>query len=172
MDANKIRNYVNAHSDEFNIVDNIAAVVAGAATYETTKRLLYPTYYRGGGLVRSGCTVLQAFAAIEVGSRVRNKSRKIRQGIVCISRQEEIGDLKEYQTIVMPTEELAKEVMDAIYDVYEAKGSLTVADLYDAAGLSSRYTDSQIGWTDISCFRITETEDHKHLIDVPAAMKL
>lgn len=172
MDANKIRSYVNAHSEEFNIVDNIAGVVAGAATYETTKRILYPTYYRGGGLVRSGCTILQAFSAIEVGSRVRNKCRKIRQGLVCISRQEEIGDLKEYQTVIVPDHQIAEEIMNDISQIFEQKNVVTVADLYDVAGLSSTHKDSTIGWTDISCFRITETEDKKYLIDVPVAMKL
>lgn len=59
--------------------------------------------------------------------------------------------------------------MDEIVDTYRM---VSVADLYDLAGVSGEHTDNKYGWTDISSARVVRTMDGDYVIKLPRALPI
>lgn len=91
MEMKDIEKMVEANKNNFGMVDNAAGVCAGMAAYKYAQEKLRMVYYANGGIVRTGCSLLSAYAGIQIGSLVRDKVRKIRQGLTLsmVEKQEE-----------------------------------------------------------------------------------
>lgn len=72
----------------------------------------------------------------------------------------------DFRDVVIPSRPEAALVIDTLSDMAEKYGVVTVADLYDAVGITSEYTDRQWGWNDLSEARIERVRDG-YLIQLP-----
>lgn len=172
-----MKEFLNVKSKQLNAIDNGLGLLAGIGAYHFLKRTSTPPYRSGeyGAVALTGLSVLQVAGGIEAAEFVRKRSRFVRLSLINgFSYQEDltVDGLEDYQTITVPSEEIANNVMGLIESAFEENKVVTVSDLYDFCGLSSSYRDVTKGWVDISNFRITKIEDGKFLIDVPKADKL
>lgn len=51
-------------------------------------------------------------------------------------------------------------------------GSVTVADMYDLAGLNSNWTDNKYGWTNINAAEAVRVRDGRYVLKMPKAVPL
>ncbi len=56
----------------------------------------------------------------------------------------------DYKDLIFDNRADAKEVLDNLLDILDTYESVSVADLYDAVGMSHNYTDNDYGWTNLS----------------------
>ena len=63
---------------EYSMIDNAAGLCAGIATYTIVKNQISGTFHFGGGIVRTGCQLIQTFCGIKVGVIIRDEVYKIR----------------------------------------------------------------------------------------------
>lgn len=81
----------------------------------------------------------------------------------------------DYDDIMFTTRGDAERVlreMDAVIDEYKI---ITVADMYDMAGLSCPYTSQRYGWTNIrnaEVVRVRDGNDYGYVIKMPKAMPI
>lgn len=59
-----------------------------------------------------------------------------------------------YQDLVVPSQAFAETLLTNMYDLMNRYSRVTVADLYEAAGLSSAISDNSYGWTSLEGSRI------------------
>lgn len=55
----------------------------------------------------------------------------------------------DYRDIILESKAEAQHVIDTLVDMIEDFGQATVADLYDAVGITSDYTDNKWGWVNL-----------------------
>lgn len=73
-----------------------------------------------------------------------------------------------YGELVLETRGDAEDVMDRLKESIRDYGMVTVADMYDAAGLSCNYTDNKYGWRDLRDARIERVRDG-YMLNMPPA---
>lgn len=171
-----IKEFMDLKSKKLNVIDNTLGVLAGIGVYHFVKAQTtsnWRTNNEYGAVALTGLSVLQVAAGVEAANFVRERSRNLRLSLTGFQIDEDfsVNGIEDYQTILVPSEEIANNVIERAEEIFSEKGSLNVSELYDICGLSSSARDLGIGWDDISNFRITKTEDNKWLIDVPKAKK-
>lgn len=172
-----IKEFLNVKSKQLNVIDNGLGVLAGIGAYHFLRRQTAAPWRVGdyGAIALTGLSVINVIGGIETADFVRKRSRSIRLSLITGFPYEEdmtVDGLEDYQTITVPSESIANNVMESIEAAFDKNKVVTVSDIYDFCGLSSSHRDTTKGWVDISNFRITKTEDGKFLIDVPKANKL
>ena len=76
-----------------------------------------------------------------------------------------------YDDIVLETRGEATEVLDTMYNIISQYDSVSVADLFDAVGISSEFTDEKWGWTDLHGADIRRVHEG-YLLDLPRPQPL
>ena len=76
-----------------------------------------------------------------------------------------------YDDLVLETRGDAEDVMDRLGEALEEYGMVTVADMYDAVGLSCNYTDNKYGWTNLRDAQIVRVRDG-YMLKMPPAHPL
>lgn len=66
----------------------------------------------------------------------------------------------------------AQFVLERLGDAIATYERATVADLYDLIGLTSKYTDKQWGWEDISTADVTRVRGGGYILDLPKPIEL
>ena len=68
------------NQNKYNMIDNGAGLCAGIATYQVVKNttVVKMTHFKGNSIVRLGLELLEAYAGIQVGIRVREQVYTIR----------------------------------------------------------------------------------------------
>jgi len=61
-----------------------------------------------------------------------------------------IGNRHHFEEMIFDTRSDAEEVLSTLIELIDQYSIATVADFYDAAGLSSQYTDRNYGWDSLS----------------------
>lgn len=77
-----------------------------------------------------------------------------------------------YEMVIVDSRGEAEEIvarMDELIDLY---GEVSVADLYDLAGITGHYTDNKYGWKNIHNVKITRARDGGYVIEMPKALPL
>lgn len=74
-----------------------------------------------------------------------------------------------YDDIMFENRGDAEAVMDRMDEVIDKYKMVSVADLYEFAGLRSNYTDQKYGWTNLGSAKIERTRDG-YLLKLPKAM--
>lgn len=77
----------------------------------------------------------------------------------------------DYRNIVVETRGEAEEIIDALEGIIDEYGQASVADLYDAAGVTGNFTDNKYGWLSMKGIGIRLTRTG-YLIEVPKAVPL
>lgn len=76
-----------------------------------------------------------------------------------------------FDNLVFRTKWEAEEVRDKMVELTYSYGQATVADLYDAAGITSEYTDRKYGWEELGSAKIRRVPDG-YVILLPKALLL
>lgn len=71
-----------------------------------------------------------------------------------------------FDEIVLNSRAEADQVLERMYDLLSRYEAVTVADLYDLAGVTSDYTDGKWGWTSLEGAGVTRARDG-YLLDLP-----
>ena len=81
-------------------------------------------------------------------------------------------DLLDYDNIIFDNRGDAEAVLDAMYDIINQFGVVSVGDLYDLADISTtNYTINKYGWSDIRSAQVIRSRDG-YLIKLPRALPL
>lgn len=70
--------------------------------------------------------------------------------------------------IILSSKAEAEDVIDAMADLIDTYGVVTIADLYDMVNISGEYTDNKYGWTSVRGFDIIRNRDG-YLLKLPKA---
>lgn len=76
-----------------------------------------------------------------------------------------------YDTVSFETRSDAMEVLTVLEDALDRYGQVTVADFYDAVGITGEYTDHDYGWINLSSADIDRTRDG-FVIRLPKALPI
>lgn len=76
-----------------------------------------------------------------------------------------------YGELVLETRGDAEDVMDRLNEAIQDYGMATVADMYDAAGLTCNYTDNKYGWRNLRDAQIVRVRDG-YMLKMPPASPL
>lgn len=76
-----------------------------------------------------------------------------------------------YDDLVLDSRGDAEDVMDRLNEAIQDFGMVSVADMYDAVGLSCNYTDNKYGWRDLSDAQIVRVRDG-YMLKMPPAHPL
>lgn len=63
--------------------------------------------------------------------------------------------------------DVAIKTISSMQDIIKEYGFATVADLYDLAGVTCKYTDNKYGWSDDITFRLHKLDDDRIVITLP-----
>lgn len=77
-----------------------------------------------------------------------------------------------YNDVILETRGEAEEVLDAMNDVIETYGMVSVMDLYDLVGISGQYTDNNYGWKNLRNAEPIRTRDGEYMLKLPKAIPL
>ena len=77
-----------------------------------------------------------------------------------------------FDEITIPTRGEAEQILDTMLQLVDQYDSATVADLYDACGISRDHTDLKWGWTDLTEARIEPARGGGYILDMPRAEQL
>lgn len=77
----------------------------------------------------------------------------------------------QFDNLVFDTAWEAEDVRDKLVELIETYGQATVADFYDAAGITSEYTDNKYGWEELGSAKIRKASDG-YVILLPRAVFL
>ena len=77
----------------------------------------------------------------------------------------------EFEDVVVPTRGEAEMILDRMDELISVYKVASVADLYDLAGVSSKYTDNKYGWTDIRGAEVIFSRG-EYVIKMPRACPL
>lgn len=73
-----------------------------------------------------------------------------------------------YDDLTFDHREDAEEVLSSMDDIIEQYDVVTVADLFDLAGVSGNgYTDQNYGWTNLSAASVMRTRTNEYIIKLP-----
>lgn len=78
----------------------------------------------------------------------------------------------DFNTIEFETRGEAEAVREAMFDTIETYGFVTVADMYDMAGLNQPFTSNKYGWTNIRNSEVVRQLGGGYIIKLPKAMPI
>lgn len=74
------------------------------------------------------------------------------------------GSSYDYHNVSFDSEVDANDVLDQMCELIDLRGEVSVADLYDLAGLrSNKYTDNRYGWKDLRTAQVARDRDGYYL---------
>ena len=76
-----------------------------------------------------------------------------------------------YNDVIFDNRGDAEEVLNRMDELIDKFGIVSVADLYDMAGITGNYTDNKYGWTDISNAKAVRVQDG-YVLKLPRAMPI
>jgi len=77
----------------------------------------------------------------------------------------------DFDDIILESRGEAEDVLERLIDLVDRYDQATVADLYDLVGISSNFTDTNYGWTNLSSAYVSR-ERNGYLIKLPRAHEL
>lgn len=78
----------------------------------------------------------------------------------------------DYDDIAFTSRGDAEEVLSRMDELLEQYGQVTVADLYDLAGLTGDYTDNKYGWLNLASADVIRVSGGDYIIKLPRAQAL
>lgn len=79
--------------------------------------------------------------------------------------------MRDYEDLLFDSQNDAEDVLSSMIDMIEAYDQVTVADLYDLAGVTPEYTCGNYGWRNLSTARSRRVRDG-YVLDLPRAIVL
>lgn len=73
----------------------------------------------------------------------------------------------DFDEIMFPTRVEAQEVIDQMYFYIDQYDAVSVAEMYEMAGVSSNFVDRRWGWTELSDTAVRRTRNGYYVLDLP-----
>lgn len=151
---------------------DVASYVVNDVMIPAAKDMLYDTISQGFsrllfGEVRSRSTSTRGYTSYSSMNRTQSVGgrERVRERMV------EVRNSYDFDDITFRDRRDAEAVMDTLRDAIDHYGQCSVADLLKAAGISPRYTDYDIGWTDLSRASIARYRDG-YMLNMPRTESL
>ena len=77
-----------------------------------------------------------------------------------------------YDEIIFDSRGEAEEVLDNMFELLTEYGIVSVMDYYDLAGVSTKHTDQNYGWDDLSSAVVKRISRDEHIIDLPRVIAI
>lgn len=77
-----------------------------------------------------------------------------------------------YEELVFDTRGEAERVLASMYDILNAYHAVSIADMYDLAGISCGFTENKYGWTDLTGSKAVRVIGGGYTLKLPPAMPL
>ena len=77
------------------------------------------------------------------------------------------GRPRKFEQVECEYRQEALDILEEANELLDRNGSLSIADLYDLASLSSSPEDNNFGWTTLENVRLVHTKDDTFIIDMP-----
>lgn len=77
-----------------------------------------------------------------------------------------------FDEVVFDSRGEAELVLDNMLDILGRYDRVTVMDFYDLAGITSEFTDSKYGWTDLKGTRVSGSPSRGYVIELPKCLPL
>ena len=87
-------------------------------------------------------------------------------------RYRDLRERFDYDDLVFESRSQAEQVRDEMFNMIDRYGMVTVADMYDAAGLVAPFTSNKYGWTSLRTSEIVRTRGGDYMIKLPKAMPI
>ncbi len=78
----------------------------------------------------------------------------------------------DFELIECETKSEAMDILDNMHAVLDKYGSVSIADMYDLAGISRNPEDNNYGWTNLAQAKIVRESDGIYVINMPRAKSL
>lgn len=145
-DVNSVRDYI--------LMDVIVPLIKKAIS-DTVEVILYPGGKKGG----SDTSKISYREYYDRDRRRDYSAPRVRSGY-------------DFDDIIFDTRGEAEQVLSSMDDLIDVYGTVSVADLYDLAGITGRnYTDNKYGWTDIRTARVVRVREG-YTLELPRALPL
>lgn len=72
-----------------------------------------------------------------------------------------------FEEIILESRAEAEDTLTRMFDQLRDYGTVTVADLYDMAGITTDFTDHKWGWDDLRGSRVRHVPRYGYLLDLP-----
>lgn len=120
-----------------------------------------------GGLI-AGIALHEVFME-EVVEELKKASDKRRQEqLERKYANDELGIDSDWDEIVLDTESDATQVLESLLEELVKNGSVSVADLYELVGITSKFVDTKWGWSESDLSTATvKSVRHGHMLDLP-----
>lgn len=73
----------------------------------------------------------------------------------------------DFDDVIVPSRGDAEHILECMDEIIDEYGMVTVADMYDLAGLSSEYTDNNYGWSNLRAASVTRANGGGYTIKLP-----
>ncbi|AWN03290.1 hypothetical protein PBI_CAMILLE_43 [Microbacterium phage Camille] len=110
---------------------------------------------------RSQLTDKTDYRGISNSSRRGERDRDERE----LSRRDRANH--QFDEVTIPSRGEAEQILDTLLELVDQYDSATVADFYNATGISTDHTDLKFGWTDLSEARIVPARGGGYILDLP-----
>lgn len=87
-------------------------------------------------------------------------------------RYRDLRERFDYDDLVFESRSQAEQVRDEMFNMIDRYGMVTVADMYDAAGLVAPFTSNKYGWISLRTSEIVRTRGGDYMIKLPKAMPI
>lgn len=77
-----------------------------------------------------------------------------------------------FEEILIPSRGEAEQILDTLLELVDQYDSATVADLYNAVGISTDHTDLKFGWTDLTEAKIDPARGGGYILVMPRVEQL
>lgn len=145
-DVNSVKDYI--------LMDVIVPLIKKAIS-DTVEVILYP----GGKKGSSNASKISYREYYDRDRRRDYSTSRVRSGY-------------DFDDIIFDTRGEAEQVLSSMDDLIDVYGTVSVADLYDLAGITGRnYTDNKYGWTDIRTARVVRVREG-YTLELPRALPL
>lgn len=145
-DVNSVKDYI--------LMDVIVPLIKKAIS-DTVEVILYPGGKKGG----SNASKISYREYYDRDRRRDYSAPRVRSGY-------------DFDDIIFDTRGEAEQVLSSMDDLIDVYGTVSVADLYDLAGITGRnYTDNKYGWTDIRTARVVRVKEG-YTLELPRALPL
>lgn len=145
-DVNSVKDYI--------LMDVIVPLIKKAIS-DTVEVILYPGGKKGG----SNASKISYREYYDRDRRHDYSTPRVRSGY-------------DFDDIIFDTRGEAEQVLSSMDDLIDVYGTVSVADLYDLAGITGRnYTDNKYGWTDIRTARVVRVREG-YTLELPRALPL
>lgn len=114
-----------------------------------------------------GNAMNQAYTSYRSAGSNARQSQPTRRDVSDRSRQ-----THNFGEIEFDTRADAVDVLDNMFAIVSQFEQVTVMDLYDLAGYTSKFTDENYGWTDIRGSQVRRTRGGGYVIDLPPPIAL